>query len=315
MKYFFGFLSLACVLGCSNDLNVPYTLNTAIRQYYADSTEASLNNFSAVIAATDTSFTAFHYRGLIYKEKEDYEKALADFNEAARLKPTAPFVFANRASVYYMKENYVMALIDYKKALELHPGFAEMYNPIAHMLFATGKKEEVCKYYQKAMEAGFSEFNEEIVKHCNGTLADTLSCEDQLAENPFLFSQFSVETVKEKLPSLTIESWPDDTDDPEDGQDSIISMSSGEEIGFTFIKGPETALLETAVVKTPDKIFKKGIYVGMGQEDFKSKFPRFQNDPKQYSWIEFYFGDATNYVRFHFRSGKLYMVAFYGYTG
>ena len=46
---------------------------------------------------------AFTNRGLAYKKKGQWEKAIADFSEAINLKPDFVFAFSNRGNAYYGK--------------------------------------------------------------------------------------------------------------------------------------------------------------------------------------------------------------------
>ncbi len=59
----------------------------------------------------------------------------------------------------------------------------------------------------------------------------------------------------------------------------------------------------------------EGVKIGMSLEEVKSKFAIFKNDNKNYKYIEFYFGDATNYTVLFFENGKLKSVRYMPYTG
>ena len=59
-----------------------------------------------------------------------------------------------------------MALEGFQKALELSPQSTDMYNPISHMLFATGRKEEACIYYYKSKALGDTTFDLNLRNHC-----------------------------------------------------------------------------------------------------------------------------------------------------
>ena len=75
--------------------------------------------------------------------------------------------YANRASVYYLMNDYQKSLKDFQKSLELDTSATIFYNPISHMLFITGEKDEACKYYFKALQLGDTTFNVQIVEYCN----------------------------------------------------------------------------------------------------------------------------------------------------
>ncbi|MDR0382532.1 MAG: tetratricopeptide repeat protein [Spirochaetaceae bacterium] len=48
-------------------------------------------------------------RGNAYREKEEYDRAIADCNQAIRLDPNDADAYNNRDAVYVMKENYARA--------------------------------------------------------------------------------------------------------------------------------------------------------------------------------------------------------------
>ena len=69
----------------------------------------------------------FDNRGLSYEANGDYDRAIADYNEAIRLAPQANFL-TNRGDAYNQKGDYDRAIADYDRALKLNPGFYLAYN-------------------------------------------------------------------------------------------------------------------------------------------------------------------------------------------
>jgi len=66
---------------------------------------------------------AFHWRGIYYSNKDDYDRAIADFSEAIRLRPNA-VDFSLRGMAYLNKKNYFLAINDYSEAIRLDPNRA-----------------------------------------------------------------------------------------------------------------------------------------------------------------------------------------------
>ena len=64
----------------------------------------------------------FDNRGLSYAANGDYDRAIADYNEAIRITPQANFL-TNRGDAYNQKGDYDRAIDDYDRALKLNPGF------------------------------------------------------------------------------------------------------------------------------------------------------------------------------------------------
>lgn len=58
----------------------------------------------------------------------DFDRALADFDEAIRLDSSRPFYWANAALVRRLKGDYEKALDNCSHAIRLDPRYASTYN-------------------------------------------------------------------------------------------------------------------------------------------------------------------------------------------
>jgi tetratricopeptide (TPR) repeat protein len=67
-------------------------------------------------------------RGIAHHGKGDVERALADLNEAIRLDSQHAGAFSNRGNVYYEKGDHSRALADYNEAIRLDPTNADALN-------------------------------------------------------------------------------------------------------------------------------------------------------------------------------------------
>jgi tetratricopeptide (TPR) repeat protein len=71
---------------------------------------------------------AYYFRGLAYFQKGEYDQAIADYDQALRLKPDQDSAYNNRGHAYLEKGQYDRAIADYDQALRLNPGHAVSYN-------------------------------------------------------------------------------------------------------------------------------------------------------------------------------------------
>ena len=70
-----------------------------------------------------------HYnRGWSYRDKGQFERALADYDEAIRLKPDYAEAYNGRGIAYKQKGRYARAIADYDTALRLEPNYVYAYN-------------------------------------------------------------------------------------------------------------------------------------------------------------------------------------------
>jgi tetratricopeptide (TPR) repeat protein len=71
--------------------------------------------------------SAYINRGLAWMDKKEYDKAIADYNEAIRLKPKDAFAYINRGNAWGQKKEYGKAITDYDEAIRLNPKDAWAY--------------------------------------------------------------------------------------------------------------------------------------------------------------------------------------------
>jgi lipoprotein NlpI len=93
----------------------------------------------------------YYNRGVGYYQKEDADRAIADFSEAIRLDPTLDPAFVNRGSLYLDKDDTDRAIADLTEAIGLNPKRAmAFYNRgIAHVV-------------RSDIDGAFADFNEAI---------------------------------------------------------------------------------------------------------------------------------------------------------
>ena len=90
--------------------------------------DEAFSYFDERVRANNKDAFALAHRGRVWKEQGDYEKALADLNEAIRLDPDRPAYFSNRGMVYDRLEEYDRAIGDYNEALRRDPTDAQTYS-------------------------------------------------------------------------------------------------------------------------------------------------------------------------------------------
>ena len=67
--------------------------------------------------------TAYNNRGWSYSQKDDHDRAIADYDEAIRLDPNFALAFVNRGWSYERKRQYDRALADYNEAIRADPKY------------------------------------------------------------------------------------------------------------------------------------------------------------------------------------------------
>ena len=95
-------------------------------------------------------------RGYIYDGRRDYDRALADFNEAIRLDPNAAPAYFKRGIIYdHHRGDYDRALADYNEAIRLDPKYADAYE-LRAVIYLTKRGD---------LDRALADFNEAIRLH------------------------------------------------------------------------------------------------------------------------------------------------------
>jgi len=74
-----------------------------------------------------TNTVAYSKRGAVYQQKDLYDEAIREYNEAIRLDSKYALAYVSRGNVYLMKNQYDDAIMDLSEAIRLDPKYALAY--------------------------------------------------------------------------------------------------------------------------------------------------------------------------------------------
>jgi tetratricopeptide (TPR) repeat protein len=94
---------------------------------------------------------AYSYRGWVYRQMENYEKALGNYDRALELNPNLPFVHMGRAWTYLDLKEYEKAIADATKAASLWARPANPYRCQAMCYAALGNHEAAIDNIDRAI--------------------------------------------------------------------------------------------------------------------------------------------------------------------
>ena len=89
--------------------------------------DRAISEYNEAIKLEPDNATYYFARGVAYLDTNDYDKAISDYNEAIRLEPDNAGAYNNRGTAYYETEKYDKAISDYNKAIKLEPHFSAAY--------------------------------------------------------------------------------------------------------------------------------------------------------------------------------------------
>lgn len=95
----------------------------------------------------------YNNRGLAYRRKGEYDKAIAAFNKIIDLYPGYAVAYNNRGRAHRSKGEYDKAIADFNKAIQLDPNLAAVgYQNLGYAYKALGMRAEAIADFQKCID-------------------------------------------------------------------------------------------------------------------------------------------------------------------
>ena len=110
--------------GAGRDLVAAY-VNRGIEYKNKGDYVRAIADASEGIRTDPTAAMAYINRGSFYYEKGDYDRAITDASEAIRIDPKIVMAFSNRAAAYNRKNDSGRAIADASEAIRLNPNIAQ----------------------------------------------------------------------------------------------------------------------------------------------------------------------------------------------
>ena len=98
-----------------------------IDQINAEDYQGAIATFNQILQQNTDDVGALYNRGLAYTLMEDYEKAIADYTKVLELDPEDADAYENRALARTQIEDYPGAIADYTQVLRRNPEKAEAF--------------------------------------------------------------------------------------------------------------------------------------------------------------------------------------------
>ena len=91
-------------------------------RYFKHDLDGAVDDYTKALEADGTFASSYSNRGLVYLDRKDYDRAIAEFDHAIKIDGDKYYnPFEDRALAYWSKGDTEHAAADYKKALSLNP--------------------------------------------------------------------------------------------------------------------------------------------------------------------------------------------------
>jgi tetratricopeptide (TPR) repeat protein len=112
----------------------------------------AIADFNQALKLKSDYVKAYNNRARVYSEQGKYSEAIADLNQALKLKSDYVKAYNNRGIVYKNQGKYIEAIADYNQALKLNPDYVPAYNNRGIVYKNQGKYIEAIADYNQALK-------------------------------------------------------------------------------------------------------------------------------------------------------------------
>ncbi|MBC6474770.1 MAG: serine protease [Hormoscilla sp. GM102CHS1] len=114
--------------------------------------ERAIADYNQAIRISPNYAHAYNNRGVIYNNQGEYERAIADYNQAIRINPNYSHAYNNRGLAYNNQGEYERAIADYNQAIRINPNYALAYNNRGVAYNNQGEYERAIASYDRAIQ-------------------------------------------------------------------------------------------------------------------------------------------------------------------
>ena len=132
------------------------TENTQKLSLTFDFTKKPMSPGTTPVESTEGAFKfALVNRGRTFLAKQDWDRAIAQFNEAISLDPEFALALKNRGAAYLGMQDYNRAIADFSKAIDLEPKYGEHFYNRGHAYLGTQDYNRAIADFSKAIDLKF----------------------------------------------------------------------------------------------------------------------------------------------------------------
>jgi tetratricopeptide (TPR) repeat protein len=114
--------------------------------------DRAIANFNEAIQLNPRNALVFFSRGIVYAKKRDYDRAITDFSEVIRLDPKDAVAFRNRGDAYSSKRDDDRAIADYNQAIQLNPKDAVAFRDRGNSYSAKNDNDRAMADFNRAIQ-------------------------------------------------------------------------------------------------------------------------------------------------------------------
>jgi tetratricopeptide (TPR) repeat protein/S1-C subfamily serine protease len=127
-------------------------LNRGVLYKEQQKPDLALADYSKAIEINPRYVAAYNNRGVLYKEQQKPDLALSDYNKAIKINPRYADAYNNRGVLYKDQQKPDLALADYNQAIEINRRYADAYYNRGNLYADQQKPDLALADYNQAIE-------------------------------------------------------------------------------------------------------------------------------------------------------------------
>ena len=132
------------------NLSLAY-INRGLGYHQKNELDKAIADYEEALKLNPQSAVAFYARGTVYRDKGANELALADLDRAVAIKPDLPDLFATRGNVLAAMGEHERAIADFTEALRVKPGDANALSSRGYSYYKNGEIDLAMLDYDAAL--------------------------------------------------------------------------------------------------------------------------------------------------------------------
>ena len=142
--------------------------------------EGAIAAYNQAIKLDPDNADIYHSQGIALVWSGDYEGAIAAYNQAIALDSTDAWVYNSRGNAYYMQGKYEQAIDDYTQAITLDSDYHWAYFNRANAYFLSDDYEAAWQDAQQGAKLDPQDGNNHAQSCLYGALSDTFAQQDEI---------------------------------------------------------------------------------------------------------------------------------------